>query len=453
MSVSKIVRLTLVAVLMGSVACLASQPVPENPAPATNQEQLESWWTDLEKSGSDVSAALLSLADRQQEVVPFLKDRLKPLKITPKEVNEFLVRLASEEKNIWEEAFRELEYLDPRLAINLVTLMNKDMALPARARLVEVLSGRPAGCLKGKEVELHTLSDGDGYNFCSGGTWWAEHKVSRLNNWGTPKKKWTRAVRAIVLLDHIGTPDAIAILKDLATGHPDAQPTKVAKEVLAIESVSDDPGPGTILEQLKNGWADLEKSNPDVSRALLRLADMPNEVVPFLRDRLRPLKITDVEVNKLLVQLASDEKMVWEEAFRELEYRDPRLAIDLWTLMNKVPGGPARKRLVAVLSGRPLEWVKGNCVTLRSHTDGKGNNFYNFYDPSSLGSWGAESRISELNRGGGWSPPKKKWTRAVHAIVLLDHIGTPDAISILNALATGHPEAQPTRVAKELLNP
>ena len=50
---------------------------------------------------------------------------------------------------------------------------------------------------------------------------------------GNPKKKWTRAVRAIVLLEHIGTPDAVAVLKELATGHADAQPTKAAKEAVA----------------------------------------------------------------------------------------------------------------------------------------------------------------------------------------------------------------------------
>ena len=37
---------------------------------------------------------------------------------------------------------------------------------------------------------------------------------------------------AIVLLEHIGTPEASAILNDLATGHPDAYPTKVAKDSL-----------------------------------------------------------------------------------------------------------------------------------------------------------------------------------------------------------------------------
>ena len=73
------------------------------------------------------------------------------------------------------------------------------------------------------------------YNFRQSGSWWAEHKVERINvgTWGNRRRYWTRAVRAIVLLEHIGSKEAVAVLKDLATGHPDAQPTKSAKEALA----------------------------------------------------------------------------------------------------------------------------------------------------------------------------------------------------------------------------
>ena len=39
-------------------------------------------------------------------------------------------------------------------------------------------------------------------------------------------------MRTIVLLEHFGTPEAVAILEDMATGHPDAQPTKVARDAL-----------------------------------------------------------------------------------------------------------------------------------------------------------------------------------------------------------------------------
>ena len=36
-----------------------------------------------------------------------------------------------------------------------------------------------------------------------------------------------------MLLEHFGTPGAVAILKEMATGHPDAQPTRVARDALA----------------------------------------------------------------------------------------------------------------------------------------------------------------------------------------------------------------------------
>ena len=73
------------------------------------------------------------------------------------------------------------------------------------------------------------------YNFRQGGSWWAEHRVDRINvgTWGNKRRYWTRAVRAVVLLEHVGTPAAVAVLKELATGHSDAQPTKAAKEAVA----------------------------------------------------------------------------------------------------------------------------------------------------------------------------------------------------------------------------
>ena len=56
---------------------------------------------------------------------------------------------------------------------------------------------------------------------------------STETRWGMVKRKWTRAERAIVLLEHVRTPEAISILKEMATGHPEARPTVVAREALA----------------------------------------------------------------------------------------------------------------------------------------------------------------------------------------------------------------------------
>jgi hypothetical protein len=106
--------------------------------------------------------------------------------------------------------------------------------------LVAILSGdRPADrLLREKEpITLHRSVEKTGevyYNFVQGGSWWAEHRVDRINvgTWGNKRKYWTRAVRAIALLEHVDTPAAVSVPKELATGHPDAQPTKAAKEAL-----------------------------------------------------------------------------------------------------------------------------------------------------------------------------------------------------------------------------
>jgi hypothetical protein len=206
-------------------------------APTAGPGSFESWWEDLEKPEIEAARALLNVADRREETVAFLKPRMKPLKIAAGEVRALLLKLGNENEKVWKPAFEELEYFDPRLAIDLETLMDRYKEAPGRQRMVEVLSGRQAGQLAGKEVILR--KHGDYFNFFAQpnfGSWWAEHKLDRINDAafrGNLKKKWTRAGRAIVLLEHFGTPAAVAILKDMATGHPDAQPTRVAKGALA----------------------------------------------------------------------------------------------------------------------------------------------------------------------------------------------------------------------------
>ncbi len=198
-------------------------------------KELEAWWVDLEKDELEATRALLNLADRPAQATSFLKEKLKPLSIDSVRVKALLLKLGNASEKVWKSAFEELEYFDPRLAIDLQELMERVTETPARERMVEVLSGREAGALAGKNVQLRAVG-GEGFNFFAEnfGSWWAEHKVSRLNltHWGNYKKKWTRAIRAIVLLEHIGTPEAAAIIKNVATGHADAQPTKVAKQAL-----------------------------------------------------------------------------------------------------------------------------------------------------------------------------------------------------------------------------
>ena len=208
-----------------------SKPVPTVRPEAMPFEPL---WMDLEKGDAEASRALLKMSARPKEAVDFLAKKLRPLKIDPEQVNALLGQLASNDEAIWKKAFVELEYFDPRLAIDLETLMKTVTEAPARQRMVEILSGRAAESLAGQEVNLRAIGQGEGYNFFAKGSWWAEHKVERINStgWGNTRKKWTQCVRALILLEHIGTADALAILETMSRGHPDAQPTKVANEAL-----------------------------------------------------------------------------------------------------------------------------------------------------------------------------------------------------------------------------
>jgi hypothetical protein len=47
-----------------------------------------------------------------------------------------------------------------------------------------------------------------------------------------PPPQWIRAVRAVTLLEHFGTPEARAIIEAIAGGESDALPTIAAKEAL-----------------------------------------------------------------------------------------------------------------------------------------------------------------------------------------------------------------------------
>lgn len=227
-------RIVLAAVcLLGAVT--HPQQIIRAEEPADKESAVMRAWRDLEKSEPESTRAILLLSRDPVATIALLRGQLKPLKLDGDRMKDILVQLASEDEKTWKAAFEELEYFDPRLALDLPTLMNVVQASPVRQRITEVMSGRQAGSLADKEITLRPVGD-DGYNFFDGrGSWWAEHKVERLQGqgWGNPKKKWTRAMRAITILEFFGTPEAIAILEDMATGHPEAQPTVAAKDCLA----------------------------------------------------------------------------------------------------------------------------------------------------------------------------------------------------------------------------
>ena len=124
---------------------------------------LEACWAELEEGEVEAPRALLELYDHAKEAVPFLKLKMKPLKITSGQAKALLLKLNSGDEHLWKTAFEELEYFDPRLAIELPEMMERVTESPGRQRLVEVLSERKPGSLAAKEIKLRPA--GEGFNF------------------------------------------------------------------------------------------------------------------------------------------------------------------------------------------------------------------------------------------------------------------------------------------------
>jgi len=191
----------------------------------------------LQEEEQIATPALLKLTQRPDEAIAMIKKSLRPLKLSKKDLDSWVKALGNDDEASAVAAFEYLEYFDPRLADSLENLMDTVNQAPQRQRLVEILSGTPLGYYEEKTVTLHQFTGDDKskyFNFsCDRGTSWAEPDVAKLNRqYGNPKKKWTRAVRCIALLEHLATPDARAILEDLASGDINAQPTQAARDAL-----------------------------------------------------------------------------------------------------------------------------------------------------------------------------------------------------------------------------
>jgi hypothetical protein len=227
-------RQILLVLLSVSIGLTAAVSVAA-PAPGDKEanKELEALWADMYKDEPTASNAVLKLFKQPDKATSFLKEKLRPLRLDADRCKQLLTDLGSPEEKVWKAAWDELDYLDPRLAIDLPTLMKDVPEGPARTRTVELCSERKADSLSGKHVEIRPVGD-DGFSFFADiGSWWAEHRIDRIGvpSWN-PKMSWVRAARGVALLEQIGSAEAVKALEQLADGHPDAFPTKAAKESL-----------------------------------------------------------------------------------------------------------------------------------------------------------------------------------------------------------------------------
>lgn len=434
-------------VVCGFVFAASAAPVPTS---KPSKQELDKWYSLLSIHGNDsATRGLLPLAaQRPEDVVPYLAEKLKPLTLTERQARDIVANLASEDRRMVKAAFELTTYLDVRLALTPQEAF-ENSSQEVRRRLVAAWEGLPFKS-PGGETRKEPYSD---FN-CEIVTWaprqldgkLVEERALTIEGNGKiisrriprtvseiDSPQWKQATRAILLLEHFGTPGAIELLKVMASGHPDAKPTKTATAALERRTEKNQPEPTPVA-----AWNDLLDHDEVVAgRAVLLLYRSAGAAVPLLKVKCVPMKLSEERCRELLKQLGSEDEKTWQAARNEFEYFDPRLALDLPNLYELVPDGPARIRLTAVLMGQRSAANIEPPIRVTFERDGSCGLRTNRFSSR------LEHKLEHLYTREGW--------RLCTAARLLRQIDTPDAVKVLERIATGHKEAPPTVWAREIL--
>jgi RNA polymerase sigma factor (sigma-70 family) len=187
--------------------------------------------------------------------------------------------------------------------------------------------------------------------------------------------------------------------RTVATGQPDT-----AVLLWDLPAAPGRPAGRLSAEQLEACWSDL--AGEDASRAaasLSRLADVPGQAVPLLRERVRPAQApSEDDLRRLLAELDDPEFARREAATKRLADLGELAEAGLRAALRGQPSAEVRRRIEGLLAGPRLV------------------------------------RTAEARRG-------------LRAVRVLECVGTPEARQHLEALSRGAPQARLTQEAKAAL--
>ena len=178
-------------------------------APPPSQAGLEVFWKDLAADDAGIAyAAIWKLGYAPRETVPFLAKRLPPVApVTGDRLAQLVADLNENQSETRDCATRELERLGPSAA-------------PA---LRKTLEGKPSTDFRRRVEQLLARIDSD-----------------------TMTPDQLRGIRVVEALEHLGSSDAIRLLKSLASGAPEARLTQEAKGSLARLTTRDGIAPSKV---------------------------------------------------------------------------------------------------------------------------------------------------------------------------------------------------------------
>jgi hypothetical protein len=189
---------------------------------------LEAAWSDLLGSDDGESQkALLLLASDPSATIAFLEKHLKPVHVDAKRIEQLIGNLDSKRFAERQEATRQLEAIGAFAKPQLRAALETKPSLEVCRRLEQLLE--------------------------------------RSDSWFY-RRDAVRAVRAIAVLEHIGTPQARQMIQAMAGGHAKARSTQEAKAALAL--LAERPAPSSLEQRRK----ELGSVHPEIAaRAFLSL--------------------------------------------------------------------------------------------------------------------------------------------------------------------------------------
>ena len=224
--------------------------------------------------------------------------------------------------------------------------------------------------------------------------------------------------------------------------------------LLALPAFADDPPKAKFDSPLDAAWKDLLSPDEAVAtRAALTLATQP-DAVQFLADKLRPVKSDRKLLTKLFADLGDRDFRTREAAHIELEYfgRFIRSELDAEAKATEVPEVKERigKLITQIDNREKLDKMKDEKPAAAPANPGRGGASVSIMNGRVFIN-GQEvtpnAKPVVIEKPG----PPAAWVRAGRGVGVLEHLGTPEAVTLLERIALGEDNAPPTKQAQDAL--
>lgn len=432
--------------LLATLASAAPVPVDK----AAEKQQLEALWKDLETYDPVVrTRAVFALLDHPR-AVEFLASKMQPLNASANQLKAWLKDLNSDEEKLWKPAFEELRYNDPRTGLTLPEQIELATTDAGRVRLVGLWRGELATL--GSDVDRTQLFLTPGEASGQKVTFLQVYRprvpngarVDSSEVWAGPvadiaPTRWRQVAIAAPILRRIDTKASRTVLDRLATGHKDALPTRTAVGLLKATAA-----PASSDAEFRKGWDGLLSGEPiPATQWALSLGDRPDNV-KRMAGVLPAIKAAPDDVKGWLKALDDKDPKVWKPAFEKMLYFRPLLAVPIDAQCKMVATDHGRSALFHLTRWAPnvpdkIDVREGSTLNI---VDGRVELHY----PD-----GRRGEIESVPVAPLEQMTPTLWQRARLAVVVLERVGTLDAVTALKQLADGHPDILPTKEAKAAL--